>query len=87
MPRVKRKPTWVLNRKTLHEGQIVRFRDEGYRVTIVNECRARIVPLKRTQVEFVDKLNGKRVTFSSAGRPLDISPQSEIEILVRRRVA
>jgi hypothetical protein len=47
------------------------------KVEMVNDCRARIRPIKMVQVE-IDPMNGKRVSFKRPSRTLDISPNSEM---------
>jgi hypothetical protein len=53
---------------------------EKHRVEMVNDCRARCVPLaKRERV--ITPLVGEPVTIQSTGSAINISPNSEIEIL------
>lgn len=59
---------------------------QKYRVDFVNESRARIVPLSAKVREFVaatGKHAGQCRTFVETPRGIDISPNSEVEILER----
>ena len=50
------------------------------KVEMVNDCRARIRPIKMVDVEIVP-LGGDRVVFKRPSKPIDISPNSEIPII------
>ncbi len=68
----------------LQPGHIVLFAGARHRVTLVNECRARIVPMEKVQTEVEQIIDGKKVvvaTFSKYGVAQNISPNSEIEII------
>lgn len=65
----------------LKEGMRIRLPHSGdFNVVLVNESRAHIVPVKK-QEKTINKLNGDKIEFESIGRGLDISPNSECEIL------
>ena len=66
----------------LKVGEIVRHADRLWRVELVNECRARIVPLGRRAVAYVahDAAGEeKTVAFEATERALSIGPYSELE--------
>lgn len=65
----------------LKEGMRIRLPHSGvFDVVLVNESRAHIVPAKKQEKNF-ETLNGKKVEFEQIGRGLDISPNSEVEVL------
>jgi hypothetical protein len=70
----------------LQEGMIIKLSGVEYRVEMVNDCRARCVPLHKVKVTVKDKLKDKEVTFERSAGPINISPNSECEILRRDRV-
>ena len=73
---------WKPNTGRLQRGQTIRMPDgSACRVVKVNDCRARVQPVNRETTTFLDKLNGKKVTFSKLPHAVDISPNSEVEIL------
>ena len=58
-----------------------------YRVDMVNESRARCVPLEKVKVKqtMFDKRTGadKEVEFERVGGAINISPNSEVEVISR----
>lgn len=65
----------------LKEGMRIRLPHSGvFDVVLVNESRAHIVPAKKTEKKF-ETLTGSKIEFEQLGRGLDISPNSEVEIL------
>lgn len=61
---------------------IVRMSGEDWRVTLVNESRAHCVPVKsKEKVVIKDWEGGVRRTFWKPRRGMDISPNSEVEIV------
>lgn len=68
----------------LKKGMKVRLGEDVYLVTLVNECRAHIEPVDKTRTVVIeDKFDedGKKKTFLARRRGMDISPNSEVEIL------
>lgn len=66
----------------LKEGQIIRTEQNGLcRVLFVNECRARVKPIKTAKVRF-KTLTGQPVEFLSTSNAFDISPNSDVEIIL-----
>ncbi|MCW5554466.1 MAG: hypothetical protein KIS67_20200 [Verrucomicrobiae bacterium] len=68
----------------LQPGMTVLFDGEPHRVTMVNDCRARIEPMaKRTQeIRPATGANaGRRITFSARQAGHNISPDSPLPIL------
>lgn len=59
---------------------LVDFCGTRCRVSMVNDCRARIVPLSRTKVE-IKTLGGAEVTFERPQEAYNISPNSPLEII------
>jgi len=64
----------------LRPGMLVRFAHEVHRVVLVNECRAKIVPVARRTV-VVQTAGGKRVQFQREERGHNISTESELEVV------
>jgi hypothetical protein len=68
----------------LKKGMKIRLGEDVYLVTLVNECRAHVEPVEKTRTVVIeDKFNedGEKKTFQARRRGLDISPNSEVEIL------
>lgn len=69
----------------LQKGMLFKHQGAVYRVDMVNECRARCVPVNRVKVEreMFDKRTGenKVVSFEHDGAAINISPNSEVEIV------
>jgi len=68
----------------LQPGHIVMFNGARHRVTMVNDCRARIVPMEKVETQVEQIIDGKKVvvaSFSKYGVGQNISPNSEIEIV------
>ncbi len=69
----------------LQVGMVIKHGGTDYRVDLVNESRARCVPLEKVKVKQVmfDKRSGteKEVEFSRSGGAISISPNSEVEIV------
>lgn len=65
----------------LQPGMTVLFSGAPHRVVMVNDCRARIVAVDKLRKTVL--LAGRLVTFSGEDRALNISPESELEILNR----
>lgn len=70
----------------LQEGMIIDHCGAEYRVDMVNECRARCVPVNKTRktVAFTNK-KGEACEFTPefTGSAINISPNSECQILRR----
>ena len=85
MPRRGRKKQkhWIMNNDGfLRAGQTIRMAGGmACRVLDVRMGSAEVQPLTRQHCEFLDKLNGKRVTFEAKLHPFLISPRSEVEVL------
>lgn len=65
----------------LKQGQIIRMHTGGiYRVESVSESRAHIVPVEKRRVHLSDALGNER-DFMATGRGIDISPNSEVEVI------
>ncbi len=64
----------------LQRGHVVQFLDGEYLITYVNDCRAVAIPRARRTVK-IRALGGRQVTFSAPGVSLNISPNSECEIV------
>lgn len=62
----------------LQAGQIVRYSQALWKVDYVNECRARLIPLIKRHIENGDS---KVLNFDGEGRGVNISPNSELEIV------
>jgi hypothetical protein len=59
---------------------VVLLNGEKHRIALVNECRARAVPLAKKRTAF-KTLMGKSVAFMQDRRAVNISPNSEVPIL------
>lgn len=64
----------------LQPGMIVRWNGAEHRVAFVNDCRAHIIPLAKVTVQIKPRF-GPPCTFQRTQPGMDISPNSEIEIL------
>jgi hypothetical protein len=65
----------------LKTGMRIKLPHSGvFDVVLVNESRAHIVPAKKQEKKF-ETLTGNKVEFEQLGRGLDISPNSEVEVL------
>lgn len=64
----------------LKVGHLVRFEGHECRVTFVNDCRARLVPLARKAVK-IETLDGTQVAFERPQAGYNISPNSDLEIV------
>lgn len=69
----------------LHVGDTVLTHGEQCSVIMVNECRARVVPLARRTVVFTPVTTGTETSFQASRRGWDISPNSEIKIISRKK--
>lgn len=68
----------------LQPGMIVLFDGARHRVVMVNESRARIVPMEKVETQVEQIIDGKKVvvaSFSKYGAGQNISPNSEIPIV------
>lgn len=69
----------------LQEGMLIKIGGIVYEVDMVNDCRARCIPTEKVKVKHVmtDKKTGdpKEVEFSRSGTAINISPNSECEII------
>ena len=68
----------------LQPGHIVIFSKERWRVDSVNDCRAVIIPLEKRKTEVKQIIDGKETvvaSFSRCGASVNISPNSELEIV------
>lgn len=69
----------------LQPNMIIELQGVKYRVDMVNDCRARCVPMDKIVVKstMFDKRKGenKEVVFTRTGSSINISPNSECEIL------
>jgi len=68
----------------LQPGHIVLFEGRKHRVIMVNDSRARILPLEKVQKTIEQIIDGKKVTvasFSGPGVAVNISPNSLCEIV------
>ena len=66
----------------LEQGQIIKMPSAGLAEVIsVNECRAHIKFLSKMEKTFHTKFSDEEVHFTSSGGTLDISPNSEVEII------
>lgn len=71
----------------LEVGMVIRYGGDLYRVVLVNECRARCEPIdKKRQVEISTRFgaDGKPVKFEASSVSINISPNSECEIVHER---
>lgn len=65
----------------LQENQIIKMPGgELAEVLLVNECRARVRSLSKRTNNFTTAL-GDTVQFTSPGREIDISPNSDVEVV------
>lgn len=64
----------------LQPGHLIEVSGEEYHVVMVNDCRARCVPLAKRERTITPKF-GDAVTIQSTGNALNISPNSECRIL------
>lgn len=64
----------------LKVGHLVRFDNCECRVVMVNDCRARLVPLARKPVK-IETLGGKEVCFERPQAAYNVSPNAEVEIV------
>lgn len=69
----------------LQPNMIIRLNDGEYLVEMVNDCRARCSPLQKVKVQrtMFDKRSGanKEVEFERTGTSINISPNSECDII------
>jgi hypothetical protein len=74
----------------LRVGDIIKIGEELYRIDLVNECRARCVPLAK-RVETIRPQTGpaagKVITISKSQAPISISPTSEVERVNKQEIA
>src|SRR3954471_10904473 len=73
-----------LTRLRLHD--ILMFERRMWRVSLVNDCRARLTPIAKKRKEYTPatgKDAGMTVAFESTGDCISISPNSEVDILGR----
>jgi hypothetical protein len=73
-----------LTRLRLHD--VVEAERRLWRVSLVNDCRARLTPISKQRREIVPatgKNAGKPVTIESTGDCISISPNSELDIIGR----
>jgi hypothetical protein len=74
----------------LRKGDLIQMGGAVYHVQMVNECRARAVPTEKVKVErtMFDKRTGeeKTVEFSCSGNGVNISPNSECQIVGHKSV-
>jgi hypothetical protein len=52
-------------------------------VEMVNECRARVRPLRKVEIEFTPVTTGKKVSFIRHTSAFNISPNTEAPIVKR----
>lgn len=64
----------------LKVGHVVLFEGLECKVTFVNDCRARLVPLSRKAVT-IETLGGKQVAFERPQPGYNVSPNAELEIV------
>ena len=68
----------------LQPGHIVRHNGENWRVVMVNDCRAQIVPIEKRHTEVTQIIDGKETVvakFNKTGAAINISPNSFIDII------
>src|SRR5688572_1135991 len=68
----------------LQPGMIILHEGRKHRVVMVNDCRARILPIEKIQKTVEQIIDGKKTvvaSFSSFGAALNISPNSTCEII------
>lgn len=66
----------------LRVGDVILLDSRKHVVEMVNECRARAVPVARKRVDY-ETVAGKRVKFDTSYASQNISPNSECKILQR----
>ena len=64
----------------LRVGHLVKFDNCECRVVMVNDCRARLVPLARKAVK-IETVSGKEVNFERPQAGYNVSPNAEVEIV------
>lgn len=64
----------------LQTGMIVKFAGHECKIVMVNDCRARLVPLTRKAVK-IETLGGKEVSFERPMEGYNVSPNAEVEIV------
>lgn len=64
----------------LQPGHVVEFEGERWLVTMVNDCRARLVPQQK-KVVVVVTASGKSATFQRYGASINVSPNSELPVV------
>jgi hypothetical protein len=64
----------------LKVGHRVMFSGHECRVAMVNDCRARLVPLTRKAVK-IETLDGKEVNFERPMEGYNVSPNSSLDII------
>ncbi len=81
---IERKPhEWRKRTGGLRVGQLIRIGSTQYRVVNVGDCRCCIEPTSRVEHVVKDKyLEGNDKVFSTLGRKVNISPNSEVEVLM-----
>ena len=57
-------------------GAVYNYDGKAYRVGLLNECRARLDPVFRTQRTITDRLHDKTVSILTTPPSLNISPAS-----------
>lgn len=66
----------------LRVGDVILLDSRRHVVEMVNECRARAVPVARKRVDY-ETVAGKRVKFDTSYASQNISPNSECRIVQR----
>lgn len=69
----------------LQPGQVIEISGSEYHVVMVNDCRARCLPLAKQERTITPKF-GEPVTIQSSGSALNISPNSECRIVGRKPI-
>jgi hypothetical protein len=64
----------------LQRGMVVMLNGAEHVVDLVNETRARCVPMRRVRVDFYDR-GGNACSFEHDAAAISISPNSEIKIV------
>jgi len=67
----------------LKKGDVVLYNREEWQVTLTNDCRAYIAPVRKKTVE-ITKPNGSKAKFSVTRLGLSISLNSELPIIKRK---
>lgn len=71
--------------KMLKPGQIIELPDAGTaEVLFVNESRARVKLIAKVEKK-IQTAHGEEISFLSAGRAFDISPNSQIKLIKDKR--